>query len=1180
VKQLTDLIEQKIASDEVKSAEFKALCDELCQMLVDSGTQAHFDMAESNKEMLVRILQVWTEGSRKDEPPINPWNLCVMNVVPAEVVLKIAKLYQKKDQIAPLHPNKSNSKKLFLDNAARLNVVFMSFELLDHHPLLGLTHTFLKDICKRPDLHVLVIDTTPPELAKKSRAPDGLFSLLIEALGSRYVNCFDSARWDTANIVQRIRQHKAGIVVTLGHFQFGSERQRSVVEEKPAPVIVQFLSHMGTTGNDAVDHIVACPKSLTADMAGHFSETPLLFPEGYSFIPGCGIKALHPDFRPPEDADAVQRVRDREGLPQGVLIGCFSDFDRMDSKYIASLCRVLKGITSGKAVVISRGKFADMRVKYQAGTHDCSERFHFAEFIDCDKPRFWSLMGALDLFYDPFNYNGHTLGVEIAWSAGILLTLKGKTLASRVGASLLNSLGVEHCIHETEQSMEDHAIRLGNSEHDRQELRARMLQVRDTSPLFRGEFATLFAAALRASWKRYRKRLIAPLQEVEKAPVQVSNEDLQQSIEHMYLMHYAKDIISKTEDVQHLVASMESLGTFGRAPGGRETMSFGDAKVLLTCLQGLGFSELRLDGFDVSHLMLNGRFRFSNTKIRINMESNLERSKDGAIQDAYFLLRCAERFGSCFCVSPLPFDEKTSPVDVLQLKVGENCYSMLITSHIEGAIPIEEVFRELGARFAGGSLLSALDDLVKVLYQVLKLCQACHKKGFALQAARRKLMLCKMEDGYGRTATSRLRFRGESFALFVSFGLTEDGMRESVDETVQSGDIGTSEGKRQKNNKRRPTPTTGGNSTLCVVSACEIDDIIGTAGSSEKQVDGRTASMVADDLKHLASTFLAILPCKYIATNTSSLVQSLLHLLHLLETASDSLSVERVLEDRLFQVEIFRKSEPHFADLSQNKVSDWTQLPYINYWRFASRILPKVLHLYVQGGPYDAGEGIKLELKPVWIVLNTETWKRKVVIAVSGKCGDPAAVYVCPICRLNGPFCDFFDVRWVFALRSNPMFGHNGRDSELFNLEVACKTRRVGPYIDSSMDAKGANKTSAKADRVVLDMMRTVRGTAKLQNCQVRYVHGYDRAKIESPEKFYAKPWLSTVVFDLTCEVDAYTELAYPYHWFKHQDSYQKTYMARSKPFQPISLGHRFQKDEPKASKRGKNDIGMKRFSS
>ena len=147
--------------------------------------------------------------------------------------------------------------------------------------------------------------------------------------------------------------------------------------------------------------------------------------------------------------------------------------------------------------------------------------------------------------------------------------------------------------------MEDHAIRLGNSEHDRQELRARMLQVRDTSSLFRGEFATLFAAALRASWKRYRKRLIAPLQEVEKAPVQVSNEDLQQSIEHMYLMHYAKDIISKTEDVQHLVASMESLGTFGRAPGGRETMSFGDAKVLLTCLQGLGFSELRLDGFNV-----------------------------------------------------------------------------------------------------------------------------------------------------------------------------------------------------------------------------------------------------------------------------------------------------------------------------------------------------------------------------------------------------------------------------------------------------------------------------------------------------------------------------------------------------------------------------------------------------
>jgi hypothetical protein len=502
------------------------------------------------------------------------------------------------------------------------------------------------------------------------------------------------------------------------------------------------------------------------------------------------------------------------------------------------------------------------------------------EFIDCDKPRFWSLMRALDFFYDPFNYNGHTLDVEIAWAAAILLTLKGKTLASRVGASLLNSLGVEHCIHETEESMEQHAIELGNSEHDRQELRARMLQVRDTSPLFRGEFATLFAAALRASWKRYRKRLEDPHREGEKAPVQVSNKDLQQSMEHMYLMHYAKDIISKTEGVQDLVASMASHGAFDPAPGGRQTMSLDDATVLLTCLQDMGFSELRRDSSDVSHLMLNGRFRFSNTKIRINMESNLERSKDGAIQDAYFLLRCAKKFGSCFCVSPLPFDERASPVDVLQLKVGENCYSMLITSHIEGAIPIKEVFRELGASFAKGSLHSALDDLVKVLYQVLKLCQACHKKGFALLAARRKLMLCKIEDGYGRTATSRLRFRGESFALFVSFGLTEDGMRESVDETVQSGDTGTSEGKRQKENKRRPTRTNGGNPTLCVVSAREIDDIIGRAGSSEKQVDGRTASMVADDLRHLARHFLAILPRERVESDTTSLDQSLLPLLH------------------------------------------------------------------------------------------------------------------------------------------------------------------------------------------------------------------------------------------------------------------------------------------------------------
>jgi hypothetical protein len=63
-------------------------------------------------------------------------------------------------------------------------------------------------------------------------------------------------------------------------------------------------------------------------MQRQFSEAALRFPPGHSFIPGGGIQALYqsPDFRPPEDATVVLRMRVSEGLPAGALISCFSNW--------------------------------------------------------------------------------------------------------------------------------------------------------------------------------------------------------------------------------------------------------------------------------------------------------------------------------------------------------------------------------------------------------------------------------------------------------------------------------------------------------------------------------------------------------------------------------------------------------------------------------------------------------------------------------------------------------------------------------------------------------------------------------------------------------------------------------------------------------------------------------------
>ena len=57
--------------------------------------------------------------------------------------------------------------------------------------------------------------------------------------------------------------------------------------------------------------------------------------------------------------------------------------------------------------------------------------------------------------------NGHTTSMDVLWTGTPVVTLPGETLASRVAASQLNTLGVPELVARTRQEYQDIAIRLG-----------------------------------------------------------------------------------------------------------------------------------------------------------------------------------------------------------------------------------------------------------------------------------------------------------------------------------------------------------------------------------------------------------------------------------------------------------------------------------------------------------------------------------------------------------------------------------------------------------------------------------------------------------------------------------------------------------------------------------------------
>jgi predicted O-linked N-acetylglucosamine transferase (SPINDLY family) len=90
----------------------------------------------------------------------------------------------------------------------------------------------------------------------------------------------------------------------------------------------------------------------------------------------------------------------------------------------------------------------------------------------------------IDVFLDTFPYGAHTTAADAFWAGAPIVTVCGKSFASRVCASLLRTSGVPELVCESESQYIDLAVRLAENSDERVRLSQRLLNGRDTSPVF------------------------------------------------------------------------------------------------------------------------------------------------------------------------------------------------------------------------------------------------------------------------------------------------------------------------------------------------------------------------------------------------------------------------------------------------------------------------------------------------------------------------------------------------------------------------------------------------------------------------------------------------------------------------------------------------------------------------
>ena len=87
-------------------------------------------------------------------------------------------------------------------------------------------------------------------------------------------------------------------------------------------------------------------------------------------------------------------------------------------------------------------------------TSKSNKRILFAENVSSYEEHV-SRYCVADLFLDTFNYNGHSTLVECIWSELPFVTFLGESFASRVGGSILHSLGLDELICESHDEYVD-----------------------------------------------------------------------------------------------------------------------------------------------------------------------------------------------------------------------------------------------------------------------------------------------------------------------------------------------------------------------------------------------------------------------------------------------------------------------------------------------------------------------------------------------------------------------------------------------------------------------------------------------------------------------------------------------------------------------------------------------------
>ena len=313
----------------------------------------------------------------------------------------------------------------------------------------------------------------------------------IKALGWEWRDIFGQ---NDSKVIDLILADNVQILVDLaGHT---ANNRLPVFARKPAPLQVTYLGYPNTTGLGAMDYRITDDKADPPGLTEHFHTEQLIRLSG-SFV----------SYQPPDD---TPEISDLPALKSnGITFASFNNRTKITTAVIHTWATILNQIPGARLILKSKA-LADPETRQElakqfAACQAPPERLEMHGLLPYQSHL--ALYHRVDAALDTFPYNGTTTTCEALWMGVPVISMAGITHASRVGVSLLTSVGLDSFITGSVDDYIQKAVALSQNLPMLSSIRSGLRETMRNSPLMDAKCLTQsLEQAYETIWANFRNQ--------------------------------------------------------------------------------------------------------------------------------------------------------------------------------------------------------------------------------------------------------------------------------------------------------------------------------------------------------------------------------------------------------------------------------------------------------------------------------------------------------------------------------------------------------------------------------------------------------------------------------------------------------------------------------------------------